>query len=204
MTEKTEAQPEALRLAAWLNEGAWHQMRLGDVLAAGRELRRLHAEIQQLKAEKAEMARLHFENYEFQRTKADNATATVYQFHYAMKDAGWHPGRTDDDLTEIIRAKGRELAQLSARQAAPDGPWKCGNEYLPYHPDASHVDPAYRDGWNDCYRAAPPPPEREPLTDEQIDELCGEANRGIYVELDQYHKAFRDAERAHGIGATND
>ena len=35
--------PEALRLAAWLNEGAWHTMTLGDVEAAGRELRRLHA-----------------------------------------------------------------------------------------------------------------------------------------------------------------
>lgn len=39
----TTKQPEALRLAAWLNEGAWHQMTLGDVEAAGRELRRLHA-----------------------------------------------------------------------------------------------------------------------------------------------------------------
>ncbi len=37
-------QPEALRLAAWLNEGAWNKMTLGDVEAAGRELRRLHAE----------------------------------------------------------------------------------------------------------------------------------------------------------------
>lgn len=36
-------QPEALRLAAWLNEGAWHRMTLGDVNAAARELRRLHA-----------------------------------------------------------------------------------------------------------------------------------------------------------------
>lgn len=35
--------PEALRLAAWLTEGAWHKMTLGDVEAAGRELRRLHA-----------------------------------------------------------------------------------------------------------------------------------------------------------------
>lgn len=35
--------PEALRLAAWLTDGAWHKMRLGDVEAAGRELRRLHA-----------------------------------------------------------------------------------------------------------------------------------------------------------------
>lgn len=39
-------QPEALRLAAWLNEGAWHQMKLGDVEAAGRELRRQHADIE--------------------------------------------------------------------------------------------------------------------------------------------------------------
>lgn len=46
----TYTQPEALRLAAWLNEGAWHQMRLLDVEAAGRELRRLHAENETLKA----------------------------------------------------------------------------------------------------------------------------------------------------------
>lgn len=32
--------------------------------------------------------------------------------------------------------------------------WKVGNEFAPYHPDASHVDPQYRDGWNACYRAA--------------------------------------------------
>ena len=121
MTDKTEAQPEALRLAAEFEDCIRIDAipSINDVKKSAAELRRLHAEIQQLKAEKAEMARLHFENYEFQRTKADNATATVYQFHYAMKDAGWHPGRTDDDLTEIIRAKGRELAQLSARQAAP-------------------------------------------------------------------------------------
>jgi hypothetical protein len=34
------------------------------------------------------------------------------------------------------------------------GPWKFGNEYLPYHPSASHVNPEYRDGWNDCYSTA--------------------------------------------------
>lgn len=42
----SEKQPEALRLAAWLNEGAWHQMKLGDVEAAGRELRTQHADIE--------------------------------------------------------------------------------------------------------------------------------------------------------------
>ena len=49
MTDRT--QPEALRLAAWLNEGAWHQMRLGDVEAAGRELRRQHTRIAELESE---------------------------------------------------------------------------------------------------------------------------------------------------------
>ncbi|WP_457325100.1 hypothetical protein, partial [Roseateles sp. P5_E11] len=37
--------------------------------------------------------------------------------------------------------------------AQPDQ-WKAGNEFLPYHPQASHVSPDYRDGWNACYRAA--------------------------------------------------
>lgn len=32
--------------------------------------------------------------------------------------------------------------------------WKCGYEFLPYHPSASHVEPAYRDGWNACFKAA--------------------------------------------------
>lgn len=42
--------PEALRLAAWMNEGAWHSITLGDVWATGRELRRLHAENERLNA----------------------------------------------------------------------------------------------------------------------------------------------------------
>ena len=38
-------QTEAHRLVTWLkNEGAWHQMTLGDVEAAGRALLRLQAE----------------------------------------------------------------------------------------------------------------------------------------------------------------
>ena len=31
--------------------------------------------------------------------------------------------------------------------------WKVGDEYRPFHPDASHVDARYREGWNDCFRA---------------------------------------------------
>ena len=45
----------------------------------------------------------------------------------------------------------------------------------------------------------PPQPKREPLTDEQVDDLHGEANRGFCIEREDYFKAFRDAETAHGI-----
>lgn len=79
------------------------------------------ARIAALEAERAEFldaSKVNLENYEFQRRKADAATATVYQFHYAMKDAGWHPGRTDDNLCDIIRAKGAELAKLEAEVLA--------------------------------------------------------------------------------------
>jgi len=43
------------------------------------------------------------------------------------------------------------------------------------------------------------PIAREPLTDEQIEDLRGDANRGYNIEREDYFKAFRDAERAHGI-----
>lgn len=38
--------------------------------------------------------------------------------------------------------------------ALPVVAWKCGNEFAPYHPQASHINPDHRDGWNACYRAA--------------------------------------------------
>ncbi|MFC4923644.1 hypothetical protein [Delftia deserti] len=38
-----------------------------------------------------------------------------------------------------------------------------------------------------------------PLSDEQIDDLHGEANRGFDIGREEYFKAFRDAERSHGI-----
>jgi outer membrane murein-binding lipoprotein Lpp len=41
----------------------------------------------------------------------------VNAIHHAMKDAGWHPGRTDDRLTDIIKAKGAEMARLERENA---------------------------------------------------------------------------------------
>ena len=40
----------------------------------------------------------------------------ISQFHHAMKDAGWHPGRTDDNLCDIIREKGKEMLALRAER----------------------------------------------------------------------------------------
>lgn len=47
--------------------------------------------------------------------------------------------------------------------------------------------------------AAPTTGKREPLTDAQIEDYRGEANRGFCIDRDDYFKAFRDAEHAHGI-----
>lgn len=40
---------------------------------------------------------------------------------------------------------------VTEREPYPGQQWKCGDEFLPFHPQASHVPPDYRDGWNRCY-----------------------------------------------------
>lgn len=32
--------------------------------------------------------------------------------------------------------------------------WKVGDEFAPYYPQASHVNPDWRDGWNACHTQA--------------------------------------------------
>ena len=59
--------------------------------------------------------------------------------------------------------------------------YKVGNEFAPFHPSASHVEPDYRDGWNACYELATKEIER--LTAER-DELRR-----------QFAEAEQDAER---------
>lgn len=62
--------------------------------------------------------------------------------------------RLSEDLAEIRRQT--RGVDLSMRMGSPDGdgPWKSGDELLPYHPSASHCAPYYRDGWNHCYAAS--------------------------------------------------
>jgi hypothetical protein len=62
-------------------------------------------------------------DYLIDRIEALDKTARAYmdtisEFHHAMKDAGWHPGRTDDRLTDIIKAKGAEMARLERENEA--------------------------------------------------------------------------------------
>jgi len=52
--------------------------------------------------------------------------------------------------------------------------------------------------------AAPPPPEREPLTDEQIAGLFIEMYGQEPVDITEFAEVCGRVEAAHGIGATND
>ncbi len=57
------------------------------------------------------------------------------------------------------------LTTASPAKASPGQKWKSGNEWLPFHPQASHCTPDYRSGWNDAYAAAlaATAPEQKPL-----------------------------------------
>jgi len=65
---------------------------------------------------------------------------------------------------------------------------------LYYEPDQAHPLAVAILG---ALQAAHPP--RVPLTPEQIEEMRFEANRGFCIERDEYARAVRDTERAHGI-----
>ncbi|MBB6580095.1 hypothetical protein HNP33_004226 [Comamonas odontotermitis] len=147
--DKTEAQPEALRLADSLIGNAEIDECEGcnpAVVAlersAAAELRRQHAEIQQLKA------------------------------------------------------------QLSARQAVPDG-WRIALERLA-DPRNKHFAGDAQIVARDALSAAPPPPEREPLTAEQIAELFIEMYGQEPVDITEFAEVCGRVEAAHGIGATNE
>ncbi|MES2910554.1 MAG: hypothetical protein V4718_04145 [Pseudomonadota bacterium] len=84
---------------------------------------------------------------------------------------GWPPGLLQDDskgLSRWLSSKpdARQVVKNDAKdtmttqppaQGLPglpyNGPWKQGDEFLPYHPKASHIGPDHRDGWNACYWA---------------------------------------------------
>lgn len=84
---------------------------------------------------------------------------------HAQLKAQWAPGQIWETRIEnseqwvLVGDQGRaepvwEERQEYRQREQPAQQWKSGDEFLPYHPDASHVDPQFRDGWNACYRAA--------------------------------------------------
>jgi len=168
MTDKTEAQPEALRLADALYSESDRQskgVKYSTAKKSAAELRRLHDELQQLKA------------------------------------------------------------QLSARQAAPDA---IGHVRI--DSGEVHIYPRNRDAESSglvdgqlVYAAAPPPPEREPMTDDgryTITIEHGSAQARFVITEMQFESAHSPAKYvgqavakaiaaidkrrvSHGIGATN-
>lgn len=117
-----------------------------------------------------------------------------------------------------------QLAQLSARQAAPN-PWqqaidhelvclhlgvaedatkesaaKALRELIQCHVEIA-INPQTNGGLTLQPHGAPPPPEREPLTVARIDDIGDATGKPSKT----WHYEFaRAIERAHGIGATND
>ena len=72
----------------------------------------------------------------------------------------------------------------------------------PRHPSDIASDPKgllIWDGEEPLRAAQAAQPERAPLSDAEIEDLRGEANRGYCIDKGAYFKAFRDAEQAHGI-----
>jgi hypothetical protein len=69
----------------------------------------------------------------------------------ALHWAGWCDKRGMTGLPEFLRLISHKLAVLPAPY--PGQRWKQGDEFLPFHWQASHVSPDYRDSWNACYRA---------------------------------------------------
>ena len=110
--QQTEAGRLADGLLAETSKFGKPSIQRGLVNGAIQELRRLDAENKAMQSKlDADLALI--------TKQADlllDQNQTIYSFHYAMKDAGWHPGRTDDDLTDIIRQKGKVLAEAEAER----------------------------------------------------------------------------------------
>lgn len=90
------------------------------------------------------------------------------------------------------------IKALSTALALPDKPvlyrYQGSESVIPVMPGYSPGP-----GWTPLYAHQPAPLERQPLTDDQIEDMRADANRGYNIEREDYFKAVRDAEAAHGI-----
>ncbi|WP_395026345.1 hypothetical protein [Comamonas odontotermitis] len=210
MTHKTEAQPEALRLAQFFESLTESSHRWWDGVPvhekAATVLRALVTEIEQIKAERAS-----------QTNRAEAAEQQVTSLTQRL------------DTANALNTEARnQLAQLSARQAAPEG-WRL----VPVEPDSNMkraaqkasmdhsphrewLEEEWPDGlrmWNGMLSAAPPPPERKPQSQEwhhnsRVESAAGLRDAlcrmGVYLTIPTILQLVDITRTAHGIGATND
>lgn len=83
--------------------------------------------------------------------------------------------------------------------------WKTGNEFAPFHPSASHVEPDYRDGWNACYELASKEIERlrDLLHVEQALALRQDPFRCYDIECEWFGRPVRAGDcQCHHLQAT--
>lgn len=72
--------------------------------------------------------------------------ADINELHHAIKDAGWHPGRTDDKLTDVIREKGELLRrQHAAIRVLREALIEMSGMYVVHHDAAIRAKKALRD-----------------------------------------------------------
>lgn len=103
---------------------------------------------------------------------------------------------------------GREVLVMPwpvERRTDPGQRWKLGDEFLPFHPSASHVPPEYRDGWNRCYwmaaaRSAPPSDggQQEDVSVEWVHPCKGFGGKLLHVPMNE--QCDRCGESAEGQG----
>lgn len=58
---------------------------------------------------------------------------------------------TSAEAGDAVKLNYNEIRRVLLKMGPP---WKLGDEFAPFNPDASHVPPDYRDAWNRCYLAA--------------------------------------------------
>ena len=131
---------------------------------------------------------------------------------YDMIDRFFRNNLGDDDYAEYSAALDSLCAPLNTEQVSVA--WPEPMEHPPLYADEDQAEQMrafrYRSGWNDCLEKcklathsqpkAEQDPNREPLTDEQINECYGAANVvNNHIPHEDVMRIARAIESAHGI-----
>lgn len=187
--QQVTALTQRLDMANRLNTDARNELALANDAAAKGDLARANAGGMELRIAELE---------------AENAAIVL-----TIKRSGLELLKTAKgfELTKQFKAE----AQLSARQAAPDG-WRIALERIA-DPRNKHFAGDAQIVALDALSAALPPPEREPLTEEwhhnsRVESAAGIrdalSRMGVHLTITTILQLVDITRKAHGIGATND